>query len=175
MSDMKKVSASEAENNFVIGQANCFPEKYATMLLKIKKMSKEEKLKISGQKEFEKTWNELFEDKETEWYKADLPPNTKFVNRVFDSGKGFMRSIGLKHSDLLKEYEERTKNEFRKRINEIRANLAERPRVIVLTKDFKEFSIFDGARRALAFILENKKIPCYIGKRKSFSTLKYLN
>src|SRR3989344_4475582 len=155
MSDMKKVSASEAENNFVIGQANCFPEKYATMLLKIKKMSKEEKLKISGQKEL---------------YKADLPPNTKFVNRVFDSGKGFMRSIGLKHSDLLKEYEERTKNEFRKRINEIRANLAERPRVIVLTKDFKEFSIFDGARRALAFILENKKIPCYIGKRKSFES-----
>ena len=86
-----------------------------------------------------------------------------------------MRSIGLKHSDLRKEYETGKMNQkFKKQIDVIRKTLSEHPRVIVLTKNCKEFSIFDGARRALAFAIEKKKIPCYVGLRSSFSALKYL-
>src|SRR3989344_82904 len=171
---MKKVNSLIVKTDFVIGQAK-FPD-YKSALAEVRKLSEREKIALSGQQDFQETWNELFNDDTTQWFETDLPPTTDFVNKIFDSGKGFMRSIGLKHSDLLKEYKSgKINKKFKKQIDTIRKTLSPKPRIIVLTKDFKEYSIFDGGRRALAFILEKKNVPCYVGQRKKFSALKYIN
>ena len=60
-------------------------------------------------------------------------------------------------------------------IRTVKKKLNKNPRIVVLTKDFKEYSIVDGGRRALAFRLKNKKIPVYIGFRTKFKSLKHVN
>jgi hypothetical protein len=124
----------------------------------------------------EDSWEELFNDEKTLWYKTELDPKTNFINKIFDSGKGFMTHIGLSHDELLKNYKNgKMSKEFILRIDEIKKKLNKNPRIVVLTKDFKEYSIVDGGRRALAFRLKNKKIPVYIGFRTKFKSLKHLN
>jgi hypothetical protein len=122
------------------------------------------------------SWGELFEDPETTWYETELPADTEFINRIFDSGKGFMREIGMSHSDLQREYEsEEMAQEFREVIDSVRKEQKELARVIVLTNDMKTYTILDGARRALALRLENKNIPVYLGYRSKFDSLKHFN
>lgn len=172
---MERASPEEAIIDLVIGQAGFSTDKYDELYEKIRKMTKAERMKLAKQEPYPKTWTELFENKKTEWYKAELPPNTEFVNKIFDSGKGFMTYIGQKHTDLVKDYiSKKMPAEQRRIIDGIRKNLTNHPRIIVLTKDFEEYSIFDGARRAVAFTVEKKNIPVYIGKRDSFSSLPYL-
>lgn len=165
---MEKVSAEEAKNDLVIALG--FPDiDYEKALLKVKKMNDLEKMRVSGQDGFPETWDELFNDPETQWYKAELPPQTEIVNKIFNSSKGFLTCIGQKHSELLNDYKNnKMSKEHTGRINEIRKSLKKHPRIIVLTKDFITYSTLDGARRTLAFMLEKKKIPVYIAKRKSF-------
>ena len=169
---MQRISSEEVVDDLVIGQVGF--SNYDSAKKKVKKMSKREKMKLSLQSDFPQTWTELFENEKIDWYKTELPPSTKFVNKIFDSGKGFMTHIGLKHSELIKNYNSKTMSKkHRDIIDKIRKNLAENPRIIVLTKDFKEYSIFDGARRAVAFILEKKNLPVYIGKKNNFTSLPY--
>ncbi len=167
----QKATVEDVIIDLVIGQANLSCDDYEKAREKVRCLSKTEKMTLAQQSDFPNTWKELFEQ-DTEWFKAELPPNTEFVNKIFDSGKGFMTHIGLKHSELMKMYKDKTMSkEHRTTIDKIRKKLAEHPRVIVLTKDFKEYSIFDGARRALAFMFENKPLPVFIGQRKSFQAL----
>ncbi|MFT4311825.1 MAG: hypothetical protein ACMXYF_01200 [Candidatus Woesearchaeota archaeon] len=129
-------------------------------------------MKLAKQDEFPQTWNELFEDSLTEWFETELDYSTDFINKIFDSGQGFMTHIGLKHSELVRQYlSGKMPKEHSVKIDAIRKNLKTHPRIIVLTADFNEFSILDGARRTVAFILEKKPIPVYIGRRDEFSSL----
>lgn len=169
---MQRVSSEEVVNDLVIGQVGF--SNYDSAKKKVKKMSKQEKMKLSLQDDFPKTWTEFFEDEKTEWYKTELLPSTEFINKIFDSGKGFMTYIGQKHSELVQDYKtKKMPKEHRDIIDQIRKRLSNNPRIIVLTKDFKEFCIFDGAKRAIAFTLEKKNLPVYIGKRDSFTSLPY--
>jgi hypothetical protein len=122
------------------------------------------------------SWKELFESPKIEWYESNLSYETEFVNRIFDSGKGFMRKIGMTHSDLEKEYlSGKMDKEFVATIDSIKKNSNEIPRVIVLTDDWKTYSILDGARRALALKIIKKDILCYVGYKDKFKSFKHFN
>lgn len=152
---MEQIPVEDVVVDLVIARAGFSVEAYDAMCQKIKRMSKTEKMKLAKEEDFPNTWKELFEDRNTKWYKTELPSSTEFVNKIFDSGKGFMTHIGLKHSDLIQDYtSKKMPKEHRAVIDRIRKTLFEHPRIIVLTKDFKEYSVFDGGRRAVAFILK---------------------
>jgi len=166
---LTKVSIKEVFRELFLGQIGA---KSKSVLDKIKKMSKDEKFEVARIKKFPSTYKELFEDRDIKWFKTKLPPETDFINKIFD-GRGFMQPLGIKHSDFVKQYNSgKMSFEHRRSIDKIRKNLFTRPRVIVLTTDMKEFIIYDGGHRALAFILEGKNIPVYLGKRRSFECFK---
>ncbi len=167
---LKKVSASEVFRELLLGQMGT--KSIKSVLDRIEKMSKDEKLEAARIKKFPATYKELFEDKDIKWFKTELSSETDFINKIFDSG-GFMQPLGIKHSDFVKQYNSGKMGfNHKKSIDKVRKNLFERPRVIVLTTDMKEFVIYDGGHRALAFILEGKNIPVYLGKKSSFKCFK---
>jgi len=172
---MKKISAKAVIDELVLGKMGVCPPDYLTKLESIKGLSIKEKMKLSNQEKFPKTWHELFEDDDTVWYESKLPFSTDFVNLILDSGKGFLTRIGLRHSELIKRYKDRSMDkEDKQSIDCIRKSLNPHPRIIVLTRDLKEFVIFDGAHRAVAFMLEKKSIPVFIGHQASFHSLIHL-
>jgi hypothetical protein len=167
---LKKVSANEVFRELILGQMET--ESIKNNLDRIEEMSKDEKLEAARIKKFPATYEELFEDKDIKWFKTELSPETDFINKIFD-GKGFMQPLGVKHSDFARQYNSgKMSLDHKKSIDKIRKSLFERPRVIVLTKDLREFVIYDGGHRALAFILEEKNIPVYLGKKSSFKCFK---
>ncbi len=88
---MKKILARDVINELVLGQEGVSPKEYNIRLKEIQKLSIKDKIKLSKQEKFIKTWHELFEDKNTTWYETQLLPSTEFINKIFDSGKGFMK------------------------------------------------------------------------------------
>ncbi len=170
---MKSISSEQVAYELALGQQR-----------KTKKDKKFRKEFFNGDSEKKRelchcmkiSWKELFEDSDIKWYKTELSPNTDFVNRIFDSGKGFMREIGMTHTDLENEYKSgKMHEEFRKIIDSVRKEQKDMPRVIVLTNDMKTYTILDGARRALALRLDNKKISVYLGYKSKFTSLKHFN
>jgi hypothetical protein len=172
---MKKVSSEEVAYELALGQQEKIRKDDD---FKDKFFSGDSELRRSLAKCMEKSWKEIFLEEEVVWYETELSFDTEFVNRIFDSGKGFMRDIGMTNKDLEKEYASGKMNvEFRDRIDSIRKRKSRKnmPRVIVLTNDMKTYVILDGARRALALRLEKKSIPVYLGYKKEFKSLRHFN
>ena len=92
MGKREKVSAEKVANELVIGQGNFSDYKSASE--KVNQLSKKEKLKIAKQEKFEATWNELFEDESTVWYKTTLPTSTDFVNKILIVAKVSCEVLG---------------------------------------------------------------------------------
>tara|TARA_B110000503_G_scaffold126626_1_gene195470 strand:- start:348 stop:860 length:513 start_codon:yes stop_codon:yes gene_type:complete len=122
---------------------------------------------------YEKSWDEFFKD-EVKWYKIEVDSKThKLVNNIFDSLCMTDDRLGVSFEEMVREYKEKKlpKSEVNK-INEIRKNLVEEPRVILVSNSWDKLSVFDGWHRAIAFAAENKPIPAYVGIAKDFTALK---
>lgn len=64
------------------------------------------------------------------------------------------------------------KQKDKETIDGIRKSLKINPRVIMLTTDKKEFAIYDGWHTAMAFALEEREIPVFLGVADHFKCYK---
>lgn len=119
------------------------------------------------------TWNDFFL-KETTWYEATInPQKTKIVNNIFHSLCMTFGRLGVSFEEIVEEYKNRNlpKRDLKK-IDEIRKTLSINPRVIMISNTKEHLSIFDGWHTSIAFYVENKDIPAYIGIGKDFNCLR---
>lgn len=174
MEGLKKVSPEEVFHELVVSQSGEeLAETYEEALEEAKKHDLETKKELAKIKDFPETHEELFNDDEIEWFEVDLEPETDFVNRIFDAGSGLLPPLGTKASELKEKFHQgNLDRNHHEKIEKIRNSLKERPRAIVLTKDFYEHVMYDGGHRGLAFMIEGKKIPALVGKRSYFRSFK---
>jgi hypothetical protein len=145
------------------------PQDYIEALTKAQRLSKREKIAACGKEAFIESWDELFAGNVL-WYRTALPPNTQFVNRIFDNLLHAHGSCGKPIEEVLDEYHTGAMPESdRIKIDRIRKTLHEDPRIIVLTSDEQEYVIYDGWHTALAFVLEEKPVPAFVGLAHTFS------
>jgi hypothetical protein len=161
---LKKVSPEEVRGTFVVRQQGVSPDEYAAALAKVIALSPEEQAKLGRCAEYAWwSWPELFGGS-VEWSETELDPGARVVNRFYDSvlrqRTSFLRSL----AELIEDYEKgRIIETERALVDRIRKSLRADPRVIAVTRDSKEFAIYDGWHTAIAFALEKKPLPVYLG------------
>lgn len=144
------------------------PIEYESELKNILKIPLNNKLSYGNIQEYNWSFEDIFLDSTT-WKEIELNPNEIIVNRIYNSLFNQKNQKGKTLKEAIKDYNEnKFSNEDMKIINTIRKKLKINPKIIVLTKDQKEYAIYDGWHTAVAFAIENKKIPAYVGIRNSF-------
>jgi hypothetical protein len=145
------------------------PQEYVEALAKVQKLTKREKIAACGKEEFIESWDELFAG-EVQWYATHLPPSALYVNRIFHELFHTKGSCGKPMEELIEDYQSGVMAASDKHIiDHIRKTLHDNPRIIALTVDEQEYVIFDGWHTAVAFILEEKPIPAFVGIANNFS------
>ena len=165
---MKRIKSRLVGATFIAREISKNPKEFRQNLKKILKAPQKEWCKIGKCEEYQWSFDDLFLGR-VRWYETKIKPDSDIVNLIFDHLLNIKRSHKKTIMGLIEDYK---KNKLKKKdkdiINKIRKNLKINPRVIALTTDKKTIAIYDGWHTAMAFILENKKIPAYLGIEDSF-------
>ena len=115
--------------------------------------------------ERKQTFQALFFGK-VQWYETHLSPNASLENKHFDKLFEVEHCKGKSLHDFFHLYlQKKLPAQDMKQIDVLRKKLPADPRVIVLTKNHKEFELYDGWHAAIAFAARNKAIPVILGIR----------
>lgn len=144
-----------------------YPQSYASAFSKAERLDLKLKMQTVGLTDA--LWRELFLGT-VEWYATELDAASQFVNRTQEQLLGSAHSCGMPVDELLAEYKHaRLPAADVARIDALRAALPADPRIVVLTTDQEEYVILSGWHSALAYVLEGKPLPVYVGIADSFS------
>ena len=153
---------------FVVREVLDDPANYDEKLNEIMRMPFEERLKLTGKTAYQWSYDDAFSD-DAVWNEAELSPDANIVNRIYNSLFSVKGQLGKTLRMLMDDYSNGVmREEQMARVDAIRKTVSINPRVIVLTTDNREYAIYDGWHTALAFALEGKSIPAYVGFKESF-------
>ena len=169
---MKRIKNKLAGATFIAREISKNPNEFKKNLKKILESPVKEWCKIGKCEEYQWSFDDLFLGR-VRWYKTSIKPDSNIINLIFDS---LLNKKGCYKKTMKVTIKEYKNNKLKKKdkniINKIRKNLETNPRIIALTTDKKTIAIYDGWHTAMAFILENKKIPVYLGLADSFKCYK---